>query len=151
MATCQKIDFFWICAAWGFKPQMTGHSLIPIFWLFLPRAAEPFWQQIIWCCLHFFISQAIAVLAIRHIIANIQTSFFILLLENSNSTLHFSLIDTTFSKGVTIRFKCHGLFDQMFTPANFGNNAEQVTFRLFWPFVNIPADILVHFSIPIRQ
>ena len=54
----------------------------------------------------------------------------------------------TFSKYVTVRFKCHGLFDQIFTPANFGNNAEQVTFRIFWPFVNFP--LTFWFTFPFR-
>ena len=50
-----------------------------------------------------------------------------------------------FSKIVTTRFKPNGLFAQIFTPANFGENAEQVTFWIFWSFVKTSADISVRF------
>ena len=44
---------------------------------------------------------------------------------------NFSPMAMTFSNSATVRLECHGLFDHLFTPANFGNNAEQATFRLF--------------------
>ena len=69
----------------------------------------------------------------------------------SNIRVGIFLIQNDLQKYVTNRLKFHGLFAQVFTSANFGNNAEQVTFRIFWQFVIISADILVRLFIPIRQ
>ena len=58
----------------------------------------------------------------------------------------FSPIDMTFSKYVTIRFKCHSLLVQIFTSLNFGQSAEPL---LFWPncqLTNVFADILDSFD-----
>ena len=60
---------------------------------------------------------------------------------------------------MTSQFNCYGLFDQVFTPANFGNKAEQATFRLFMTvrnffrshfgsFFPFQVDIEVPFELP---
>ena len=57
----------------------------------------------------------------------------------------FAPIDMTFAISVTIRCKSHSLLDQNFTSPNFGNTAEQATFRILCRIAKIFADILGSF------